>query len=155
VRSERQAATSTEGLVTVAIADQYFGVPLSRVNQVFVPERLSPVPLAPPEVMGVLNLRGRIVTALDLRMRLGLPVRVPGDPMIVLGVELGDELVGLVADKAGEAIWTSQSGIDPAPANLDARWARLCAGVCRIDGGLLTILDVDRVLNLNDCGVAA
>jgi purine-binding chemotaxis protein CheW len=142
-------------LVTVVIADQYFAVPLSRVNHVFVPERLSPVPLAPPEVMGLLNLRGRIVTALDLRMRFGLPMRMPGDPMVALGVEMGGELFGLVADRAGEAIWTAPSGIEPAPANLDARWARLCSGVCRLNGGLLTVLDVDRVLDLNNCGVAA
>lgn len=153
--SEYQADALTNGLVTVAVAGQFFGVPLPRVKHVFVPDRVSPVPLAPAEVMGLLNLRGRIVTALDLRTRLGLPLRVPGDPMVALGVEKGGEMFGLIGDKAGEAMWTAESGIEPAPANLDARWARLCAGLCRLDGGLLTVLDVDRVLDLNHCGVAA
>lgn len=153
--SERQPETRANGLVTVAVAGRFFGVPLARVNHVFVPDRVSPVPLAPPEVAGLLNLRGRIVTALDLRKRLGLPLRVPGAPMVALGVEMNGELYGLIADEAGEAIWTSPSDIEPAPANLDARWARLCAGVCRLDSGILTVLDVDRVLELNDCEVAA
>ncbi|BAQ18258.1 chemotaxis protein CheW [Methyloceanibacter caenitepidi] len=155
MRSEQQADALTNGLVTVEVAGQFFGVPLSRVKHVFVPDRVSPVPLAPPEVMGLLNLRGRIVTALDLRTRLGLSLRVAGDPMVALGVEKGGEMFGLIADKAGEAIWTTQSGIEPAPANLDERWARLCAGVYRLNDGLLTLLDVDRLLDLNHCGVAA
>lgn len=155
MRTEQQADALVNGLVTVAVAGQYFGVPLSRVQHVFVPDRISPVPLAAPEVMGLLNLRGRIVTALDLRTRLGLSLRVPGEPMVALCVEKGGEMFGLIADEAGEAMRTTQSGLDPAPANLDARWARLCAGVCRLDSGLLTVLDVDGVLDLNHCGVAA
>jgi len=155
VSLEQNVDQAPNGLVTVAIADQFFGVPLSRVSHVFVPDQLSPVPLAPPEIAGLLNLRGRIVTALDLRTRLGLPRREPGASKVALGVEKGGELFGLIADKAGDAMWTAPSGFEPAPANLDARWASLCAGVCRLDDGLLTVLDVDQVLDISHCGVAA
>ena len=65
--------------VTVTIGDQLFGLPISRVQDVFIPDRLTRVPLAPPEVAGVLNLRGRIVTAIDMRRRLGLPAHVVFD----------------------------------------------------------------------------
>ena len=64
---------ATEGYVTVVTGGQLFGLKLERVRDVFVPRGLSEVPLAPPEVAGLLNLRGRIVTAIDLRRRLGLP----------------------------------------------------------------------------------
>ena len=57
--------------VTVMIGEQLFGLPIARVQDVFMPDRLTPVPLAPPEIAGVLNLRGRIVTAIDMRRRLG------------------------------------------------------------------------------------
>ncbi|MDJ0514600.1 MAG: chemotaxis protein CheW [Methyloceanibacter sp.] len=155
MRPELTSSPHTNALVTVEIAGREFGVPLSRVSHVFVPDRLSPVPLAPPEIAGLLNLRGRIVTAIDLRMRLDLPLRVAEGPMVALSVEKGGELYGLIADDAGEAIWTAQSRLEPAPANLDARWARLCAGVCRLDEGLLMVLDVDRILDLNNCEIAA
>lgn len=152
---ERKSPDHTIALVTVGIAGRDFGVPLSRVSHVFVPDKLSPVPLAPPEIAGLLNLRGRIVTAVDLRRRLDLPFRVGGSPMVALCVEKGGELCGLIADEAGEAISMSPSRLEPAPANLDARWTRLCAGVCRLDDGLLTVLDVDGLLDLTDFGIAA
>lgn len=152
---EPMPETFSSGLVTVAVADRYFGVPLARVTHVFVPDRLSPVPLAPAEVAGLMNRRGRIITALDLRVRLGLPMRPPGAPMVAVGVEQGGELYGLIADEAFEAMRTAPSDLEAAPATLIGRWAGLCAGVCRLNDGLLTVLDVDRVLDLNHCEIAA
>ena len=64
--------------VTVTIGDHLFGLPISRVQDVFVPDRLTRVPLAPPEVAGILNLRGRVVTAIDMRARLDLGTREAG-----------------------------------------------------------------------------
>lgn len=153
--NEENSAVASNGLVTITVADRRFAVPLVRVSHVFVPDRLCAVPLAPPEIAGLLNLRGRVVTALDLRTRFGLPARRPEDPMIALGVEEGGELFGLIADEAGEAIWAGPSGLEPAPSNLDARWAGLCAGVCRSDDGLMMVLDVDSVLNFGRSGLAA
>ena len=78
---------ATEGFVTVVTGGQLFGLRLERVRDVFVPRGLSQVPLAPPEVAGLLNLRGRIVTAIDLRRRLGLPPREDGGaPVAVEGL---------------------------------------------------------------------
>ena len=67
------ADTNLVEYVTVTLDDQLFGLPIARVQDVFVPDRLTRVPLSPPEIAGVLNLRGRIVTAIDMRCRLGLP----------------------------------------------------------------------------------
>ena len=75
---ENELEQATEGFVTVVTGGQLFGLRLERVRDVFVPRGLSQVPLAPPEVAGLLNLRGRIVTAIDLRRRLGLPPRTDG-----------------------------------------------------------------------------
>ena len=152
---EQKSPDHTIALVTVGIAGRDFGVPLSRVSHVFVPDELSPVPLAPPEIAGLLNLRGRIVTAVDLRRCLDLPLRVAGSPMVALGVEKDGELYGLIADDAREAISMSPSRFEPVPSNLDARWTRLCAGVCELDDSLLTVLDVDEILDLNNFGIAA
>jgi len=146
---------ATEGFVTVVTADQLFGLKLDRVRDVFVPQDLSAVPLAPPEVAGLLNLRGRIVTALDLRRRLGLPPREPGKPAVAVGIEDRGELYGVVADKVGDVLWLKPSAYEANPSNLDPRWAQVCAGVYRLDGDLMVVLDVDKVLDFGQFGAAA
>src|SRR5438477_7686447 len=82
--------------VTVMIDGQLFGLPISRVQDVFMPDRLTQVPLSAPEIAGVLNLRGRIVTAVDLRRRLGIPPRDDGRPPMAVGIELKGESYGLL-----------------------------------------------------------
>jgi purine-binding chemotaxis protein CheW len=72
--------------VTVVLGGQLFGLPISRVQDVFIPERLTQVPLAPPEIAGVLNLRGRIVTAIDMGCRLDLPERDRKRPPMAVGI---------------------------------------------------------------------
>src|SRR5262245_93065 len=84
--------------VTVVVAEQLFGIPIARVQDVFFPQRLTRVPLAPPEVAGVLNLRGRIVTAIDLRCRLGFPAPAANTPAMAVGVERKGESYGLLVD---------------------------------------------------------
>ena len=146
---------ATEGFVTVVTGGQLFGLRLERVRDVFVPRGLSQVPLAPPEVAGLLNLRGRIVTAIDLRRRLGLPPREDGGAPVAVGIEERGELYGLIVDRVGDVLRLTRSSYEPNPVNLDQRWAKVCAGVHRLDHGLMVVLDVDKVLDLSDLGVAA
>ena len=152
---EKNHEQATEGFVTVVTEGQLFGLKLERVRDVFVPQGLSTVPLAPPEVAGLLNLRGRIVTALDLRWRLGLPPREEGQPMVAVGIEQRGELYGLIADKVGDVMWLVASQYEAAPANLDPRWAQVCSGVYRLDGRLLVVLDIDKILDFGQFGAAA
>lgn len=152
---EPNTERETEGFVTVMVAGQRFGVSLSCVDHVFVPDRLSDVPLAPPEIAGLINLRGRILTAVDLRPTLGLPSRMDGERMVALSTDRSGELYGLIADEAGDVMWVASSSVEPSPSNLDARWADLCAGVCRLDDGLLMVLDIDRVLKFSQSGATA
>ena len=154
-RLENGAQGATQGFVTVLIAGQLFGLKLERVRDVFVPRGLSRVPLAPPEVAGLLNLRGRIVTAIDLRRRLGLPPRGDGAAPVAVGIEERGELYGLIVDKVGDVLRLAPGTYDANPVNLDARWARVCAGVHRLDQGLMVVLDVDKVLDLARFGTAA
>jgi purine-binding chemotaxis protein CheW len=146
---------ATEGFVTVITAGQLFGLKLGRVRDVFVPQGLSVVPLSPPEVAGLLNLRGRIVTALDLRWRLGLPPREDGKKSVAIGLEDRGELYALIVDKVGDVMWLPASQYEAAPANLDSRWAQVCSGVYRLEGRLLVVLDVDKILDFGRFGAAA
>jgi len=133
--------------VTVMIGGQLFGLPISRVQDVFMPDRLTHVPLAPPEIAGVLNLRGRIVTTIDMRRRLGLPPRSDNKPSMAVGIDLRGESYGLLIDTVGEVMRLGEATREPNPVNLDPRLARVSGGVHRLDGQLMLILDVDSVLN--------
>jgi purine-binding chemotaxis protein CheW len=134
--------------VTTMIGGQLFGLPISRVQDVFMPERLTRVPLASSDVAGVLNLRGRIVTAIDMRSRLGLPKNDDGRPPMAVGVELRGESYGLLIDTIGEVLKLADDTREVNPVNLDPRMAKLAAGVHRLEGQLMVVLDVDRVLEI-------
>jgi purine-binding chemotaxis protein CheW len=141
--------------VTVMIGGQLFGLPISRVQDVFMPDRITRVPLSAPEIAGVLNLRGRIVTAIDMRRRLGLPPRADQRRNMAVGIELGAESYGLMIDSVGEVLKLTDDTREPNPVNLDQRLARVAGGVHRLDGQLMVILDVDRVLDMGHGALAA
>src|SRR5436305_4534231 len=135
--------------VTAFIGGQLFGLPISRVQDVFIPERMTRVPLASSCVAGVLNLRGRIVTAVDLRSRLGLPKNCSGRPAMAIGVDLRGESYGLLIDSVGEVLKLADHSREVNPVNLDPRMARMALGIHRLDGQLMVVLDVDRVLEID------
>src|SRR5215831_4583774 len=111
--------------VTVMLDGQLFGLPIARVQDVFMPDRLTRVPLAPPEIAGVLNLRGRIVTAVDLRVRLGMARRSDGRPPMAVGIELKGESYGLLIDSVGEVLKLADGTREPNPVNLDQHLKRV------------------------------
>ena len=141
--------------VTVTIGDHMFGLPIFRVQDVFVPDRLTRVPLSPPEVAGILNLRGRVVTAIDMRARLDFGKREPGTPVMAIGIEMKGESYGLLVDAVGEVIQLHNSACEAKPTNLDPRLSRVAAGIYRLEGQLMVVLDVDRVLDIRNGAVAA
>src|SRR6185295_9854043 len=107
--------------VTVMIGGQLFGLQISRVQDVFMPDRITRVPLSQPEIAGVLNLRGRIVTVVDMRRRLGLPPRTDDKPSMAVGIELRGESYGLLIDTVGEVMKLGEGTRESNPVNLDAR----------------------------------
>ena len=141
--------------VTFTTAGQLFGVPIGRVQDVFKPSRITRVPLAGAEIAGVLNLRGRIVTMVDLRRRLDLERGASDRPPIAIGIEARGESFGLLVDAIGEVLKLPNADRGAVPVNLDRKLAAVSAGVYRLDGHLLVVLDIDRVLDLRAEGVAA
>lgn len=140
--------------VTVIIGSQLFGLPIGRVQDVFVLSQMTRVPLAPDDIAGVINLRGRIVTAIDLRRRLGISAD-RGRAQMAVGIERDGEAYGLVIDAVGEVLKLGIDTAEPAPVNLDERLKRVASGVHRLEGGLLVVLDVDRLLDLKPLELAA
>ena len=155
VSSEMGADKSAQEYITVMIADQLFGLPILEVQDVFMPETVTAVPLASHDVAGVLNLRGRIVTALDRRQRLGLPAMEEDKPRMAVGIESNGESYGLIIDKVGEVHRLSDETFETNPANLDPRWVAISAGVHRLEGSLMVIIDVEKVLIQKETVIAA
>lgn len=146
--------TDTTDYVTVFVGETMFGLPIDRVHDVFVPAGVTPVPLSPPEIVGLLNLRGRVVTALCLRRRLRMPDREPGAASMAIGLEQAGETFALIVDGVGEVLKLGQDTFEPVPINLDARWRSLATGVHRLDGRLLVILDVVALLAFGETAKA-
>lgn len=138
-----------EDYVTFTIGNQMFGIPVLRVQDILTPNRIAPVPLAPPEVKGSINLRGRIVTVIDVRVRLGLPPRdeESKDSMGVT-VEQDNDLYTLLVDKIGDVISLSKDLYEKNPGTLDPTWREFANGVFRLEEALMVVLDIDRLLDL-------
>jgi len=132
--------------VTASVEGQLFGVPVLSVQDVLGPEKLANIPLAPSEVAGALNLRGRIVTVIDLRQRLGLE---PADRVksMSIVVDHHHELYSLLIDEVGEVLSVPAENYERNPPTLDPRWRDVSGGIYRLDGKLMVILEVDKLLD--------
>lgn len=141
--------TATEAVfLTLTVAGQLCGVPVLAVRDVLGPQSITRIPLAPPEVAGSLNLRGRIVTAIDLRCRLGLPLREDGRKPMSVVVERDNELYSLLADEVGEVLPLPIADRAPNPPTLDPRWREVSEGVHRVGDRLVVLLDVEALLTI-------
>jgi purine-binding chemotaxis protein CheW len=138
---------ASQDFVTMTIADQLFGIPVLQVQDVLGNQRITRIPLAPPEVAGSLNLRGRIVTAIDVRLRLQLKARPKDKPGMSIVVDLRGELYSLMVDSVGEVLSLSNEDYERNPATLDPRWREVSTGIYRLNGQLMVVLDVPRLLN--------
>jgi len=125
------------------------------VRDVLAPQEITPIPLAPPEITGSLNLRGRIVTSVDLRVRFGLPTGDMGQDRMSIVVEHDGDLYSLIIDSVGEVLELSSEILERAPATLDASWSSFSNGICRLDAGLLLVLDIDSVLDIGGAAATA
>lgn len=141
--------------VTMTIHGQLFGIPVLTVQDVLGPQKITRIPLASPEVAGALNLRGRIVTAIDVRKRLGLPKAEDGAKSMSVVVDHGGELYSLIIDSVGEVLSLPAESFERNPATLDAAWREVSGGVYRLKEQLLVVLDVARLLSFGKRAEAA
>ena len=153
--SKMIGASNRSDFVSVTIADQLFGIPVLQVQDVLGAQRITRIPLAPAEVAGSLNLRGRIVTAIDIRTRLRLPARPEGQQGMSVVVDHEGELYSLLVDAVGEVLSLESGAAERNPATLDPVWREVSAGIYRLDGKLLVVLDVARVLDFSARAAAA
>jgi purine-binding chemotaxis protein CheW len=140
-------------LSTFYVGKYLFGVDVALVQEVVRLQSITPVPLAQPEIAGLINLRGEVLTAIDLRTRLGLPpAETEREPVNVV-VRVGDEPVSLLVDEIGGVLEVSQVPFEATPSTVDERVRDLLLGAFTLPDKLLLALNAKKVL---DCvGVAA
>ena len=140
--------------VTMTVADQLFGIPVLTVQDVLGPQRITRIPLSPQEIAGALNLRGRIVTAIDVRRRLALPARSADTSSMSVVVDHKGELYSLIVDAVGEVMSLPADSYERNPATLDPRWREVSGGIYRLKGKLLVVLEVPRLLEMRRADAA-
>lgn len=134
--------------VMVSAAGQLFGVPVPSVREVLMSRSITRIPLAPASVAGILNLRGRIVTAIDLRQRLCLAPAPEGLATMSIVTEQDGDLYALIVDRVSEVIELPAGTVGPNPPTFPPLWATLSAGIYRLAEALLVVLDLDRLLDV-------
>ncbi len=149
-RPDSVATDDEQVFVTLTLADQLCGVPVLGVRDILSEQTITRIPLAPPEIAGSLNLRGRIVTAIDLRRRLKLPPPPAGQPRMSVVAEQGGELYALLVDQVSEVLTLRADAFERNPPTLPPEWAAFSTGIYRLDGKLLVVLDVGRLLALGE-----
>ncbi len=131
--------------LTLTIADQMFGIPVLQVQDVMGEQKMTRVPLAPREIAGSLNLRGRIVTAINMRRRMGLEDLAADQKYMNIVVDYKADLYSLMVDNVGEVVPLSDNDFESNPPTLDPLWRTLSLGIYRLDQKLLIILDVTKL----------
>lgn len=141
--------TEQKQFCTFYLDNLMFGVKVEQVQEVFRYQAMTTVPLAPPEVRGLINLRGQIITALDLRLRLGMEL-LPGEklPMNVV-VRTEDGVVSLLVDEIGDVLEVSEDVYERPPETIPLDVRKLVLGVYKLQGKLLLILDSEKAVNVS------
>ncbi len=140
---------------TFYLDNHFFGVAVETVQEVFRYQEMTHIPLAPPEIRGLINLRGQIITAIDLRQRLSIS-KLPEDklPMNVV-VRNGDNVVSLLVDAIGDVLEVSEEVFERTPETIPEEVRKLVRGIYKLEGKLLLILDAEKAVNVSTSVVEA
>ncbi|NQV57733.1 MAG: chemotaxis protein CheW [Rhodospirillales bacterium] len=144
--SDMSLESNATQYVTFKVMDQLFGVDVLKVQDILKTDVIAFVPLAPPEVTGSINLRGRIVTVIDVRVCLGMPAQEIDEKNIGVTVEHDNDLYTLRVDQIGEVLDLPVSKREDIPNTLDAEWHKFASGVYQLEGELMVALDIDKLL---------
>jgi len=150
--AERERASEqSRQYSTFSVDNLFFGIEVLRVQEVLRYLEMTSVPTAPEVIEGLINLRGQIVTAVDMRRRLGLPKRTDGETPMNMVVRSEDGAVSLLVDEIGDVLEVRADDYEPPPDNMSREQRELIQGVYKLDGRLLLVLDTERVLQTNLC----
>ncbi len=132
--------------VTFRLAGETYGINVMQVQEVLRYTEIAPVPGASPHVLGIINLRGNVVTVIDTRLRFGLPQGELNDNTRIVIIEASSHVVGILVDSVAEVVYLRQSEIESSPNVGQDESARYIQGVCHKDGELLILIELEKML---------
>lgn len=141
---------SSQQFCTFLLDGTIFGVPVPQVQEVILFQQMTHVPLAPAIVEGMINLRGQIVIAVDLRRKLALPERPPGQVPMNVVVRASEGAVSLLVDEIGDVIEVSESSFERPPETLQGPVRTMILGVHKLNGQLLHVLDTNKACEVHE-----
>lgn len=133
---------------TIRIDDQYFGIPVDNIIDILLPQKIYPIPLARKEIIGSINLRGRIVTTLDTRIFLDMKTISDVGKGRCIVLEHQGELFNFIVDEVGSVNNFSLDELIKTPENLSSRWQEISLGIFPVKDELIIILDINKMMNL-------
>lgn len=133
--------------VTFRLDNEKYGIKVMQVQEVLRMTEIAPVPGAPDYVLGIINLRGNVVTVMDTRKRFGLMEAEPDDATRIVIIEAGSQVVGILVDSVAEVVDLRASEIETAPNVGNDESSKYIQGVCSRDNELLILVDVDKLLS--------
>lgn len=139
----------TEQFLTVKIESQLFGLSVLKIRDVLKPQKITPIPLSQDDLKGYMNLRGRIVPAIDVRIKLNLPELKDKSKQMFVVAEHGDELTALIVDEVLETRTLKINNFTKNPENLKEIWAKYSKGIFKLKNELMLVLDIENVVSSN------
>jgi purine-binding chemotaxis protein CheW len=147
--TEIQLAQTSGQLSTFFVADMFFGVDVLDVQEVLRSQEMTPVPQAPDIVQGLINLRGQIVTAIDMRRRLGLQPPAEDQAPMNMVVRTSEGVVSLLVDEIGDVLDVDAATYERSPDNLDPAARELIRGVYKLKDRVLLVLDTEKAVEVD------
>lgn len=147
--ADAEASDAGHMVAVMMVAGQAIGIPIDSISEVFVPDRVTRVPLSPGFCSGLVNLRGRIVPIVSVRKLLGLSDDMGGDraDTICVNVGQGEETVGLLVDVVDEIVTVQPNDIESCPATMPAQLRAVARGIVKMEGTLLLLIDLGVMLD--------
>ncbi|MBK1721293.1 chemotaxis protein CheW [Thiocystis violacea] len=133
--------------VTFSLAEETYAIDVLQVQEVLKMTEIAPVPGVPDYILGIINLRGDVVTVIDARRRMSLPSREPDDASRIVIIDVDHQNVGILVDAVAEVVQIAPSAVDPAPAVGNDQTSRFILGVSSTEEGLTILIDLNKLLS--------
>ncbi|OOC11366.1 chemotaxis protein CheW [Thioalkalivibrio halophilus] len=144
---ESMAKADTAPYVTFSLADETYAIDVLQVQEVLKVSDIAPVPGVPDYILGIINLRGNVVTVIDARRRMGLEDREPDDASRIVIIDVDDQNVGILVDSVSEVVRISPDSVEAAPEVGNDESSRFIQGVTSTEAGLTILVDLNKLLS--------
>ncbi len=148
--TQRSESTGTMQLVSFRLGQEEYGVEITKVQEIILMGEITRVPQVPPYIKGLINLRSMVIPILDLRLRFGMPPQDPTDETRIVVVNVQNKTIGLIVDAVSQVLRINQEQIAPPPPTVGKVSREYLTGLVRLDGRLLILLDIDKILQDQD-----